>query len=97
MEENLVHRISSIDSKVKRLVEINSGMETKLQEISHENDILRRTIQSYEWQISDMKEQMQVLKIASSVKSDQDNNKAVKLKINELVREIDQCIAMITK
>lgn len=97
MEDKLATKITSIESKVKQLVDSKECLEANLKEVTKENDILRRTIQSYEWQISEMNEQAKVMKIASSMSSDKDNNKAVKLKINELVREIDKCIALITK
>ena len=97
MEDKLASKIISIESKVKQLVDSKEALEAKLKEVAQENDILRRTIQSYEWQISEMNEQAKVMKIASSMSNDKDDNKAVKLKINELVREIDKCIALITK
>jgi hypothetical protein len=44
-----------------------------------------------------LKEDNTKLKIANSISGPSENNRETKLKINEMVREIDNCIKLLTK
>ena len=45
--------------------------------------------------IQQLNEKNKVLKLSTSIQNKQGDNKAAKQKINELVREIDKCIALL--
>jgi hypothetical protein len=59
-------------------------------ELSKKLEVQNNTIQQ-------LNEKNKVLKLSSSMQGDQGDNKAAKQKINELVREIDKCIALLNK
>jgi hypothetical protein len=44
-----------------------------------------------------LEEKNKILKLSTSIQSEQGDNKAARKKINELVREIDKCIALLNK
>ena len=48
-------------------------------------------------QIENFNEKFKMLKMAKSLGGDSEKNTEMKLKINELVREIDKCISLLNK
>ena len=47
--------------------------------------------------IKQLEDKNKILKLSTSIQSEQGDNKAARKKINELVREIDKCIALLNK
>lgn len=56
---------------------------------------LRSKIDQQQQIIEEMNRKMDVLKMAKSLAGEGEENREVKLKINELVREIDKCMALL--
>ncbi|MDP4267535.1 MAG: hypothetical protein Q8880_08885, partial [Bacteroidota bacterium] len=65
-------------------------------ELINENKHLLKIIDEQKEFINNIEEKNKILKIASSINS-KENSKEVKLKINEFLREIDKCIALLNK
>ncbi len=85
--------ISSLEKKVKELVKRyaelkrrNTAMETELGE-------LRKTVDSQKEAIKNLEDKNKIIKLAKSLADSNPDTAAMKYKINELVREIDKCIA----
>ena len=77
---------------------------SKLDDLESQNLILSQklsdntlTIKQKEKSIDDLKEKNGILKISSSINQDDGNDKSSKKQINDLVREIDKCIALLNK
>lgn len=90
----LLDKLIEVEEKVKRLA-------GRLSDLQLENDQLRADLKrkndvllSKETEISNLKEHQKLLTLASSLPST-DQRKDVKLKINDMVREIDKCIALL--
>ena len=86
--------VSGIDIKVRILVE-------KYQTLRHEKYALENEIQDLKNQLSEQKEKNhrldeknKILKLSKTLETKEGNIEA-KLKINELVREIDKCIGLL--
>ncbi|MBL6658292.1 MAG: hypothetical protein ISR00_03610 [Flavobacteriales bacterium] len=60
-------------------------------------DELSKAIELHEQAIKQLEEKNKILKLSTSIQSEQGDNKAARKKINELVREIDKCIALLNK
>jgi hypothetical protein len=58
---------------------------------------LQNRVEELETLNSKLDEQNKAIRIARHVSGDTDKNLAIKLKINELVREIDKCIAQLNR
>lgn len=56
----------------------------------------RETIALQKNTIRELEEQNKIVKIAEAVALSKDDKRAVKLKINEFIREIDKCIATLS-
>lgn len=96
--EKEISAINEIRSFIKSLKE---NLNTKIQENNKLNeDILsaNEEINLLKNKISDLNENIKMLKLASQIDGNEvGSTKDVKLMINEMVREIDKCIALINK
>ena len=88
--------ISGIEYKVRKLI----GQVARLQ---NENRELKERIEEYknksinlELRIDQQQEKIRILKLAKSL-SKEESKTEVKLKINELLREIDNCVRLLNK
>lgn len=97
VEEQLKNRIDHIASKVSNLLKDKEESEIKIKGLEGEKEVLRQTINSYEMHIQEMKEEISVLRAANSLRNNKDGNREVKLQINHLIKEIDKCIALVSK
>jgi cell division septum initiation protein DivIVA len=66
------------------------------EQLLEENEKLKEEVKSRENDIEEFEKQNKLLKIAKSIES-LEGKKEVKQKINELVREIDNCIALLNR
>lgn len=91
--------VSSLHSKVEKLIHLHKSSEDEITKLLIENNELKTVINQQEEQILGLQEKNKVIKIASSLSGSAPEEKTtgMKLKINELVREIDNCIALLNK
>ena len=92
----LISQISAIRLKVNALIQENHRLKEELKEkeglineLQIDNNTLADTLSSKE-------ERIVALKTANAMLGSNDYKTKTKLKINALVREIDQCIAQLT-
>lgn len=94
--EDLHTLISSIDYKVRKLLDDKRKLEHSIEGFITEKQKLDKIVLEQSQEIINLKEQIKILKLGEAVKSNSDITE-VKLKINNLVRKIDKCVGMITK
>ena len=77
---------------------------SKLDDLESQNLILSQklsdnsfTLEKKDQSIDDLKEKNRILKISSSLSQVDGNDKSSKKQINDIVREIDKCIALLNK
>jgi len=88
--ERLHNKLESLLANYQHLKEELNVSSQRVVELSKKLEVQNNTIQQ-------LNEKNKVLKLSSSMQGDQGDNKAAKQKINELVREIDKCIALLNK
>ena len=93
----LVNRVNQITDKVTSLLKRNQQKDEVIEKLTWEREVLRQTINSYEMHIKEMKEEITFLRAANLLRNNKDGNKEVKLQINHLIKEIDKCIALVSK
>jgi cell division septum initiation protein DivIVA len=93
----VTQNLNLVKSKVERLLKSRdilmdraSKLERRNEELSMEMDSLRREIES-------LRESNQVLRMAKAVAGEDQNTKDLKLRINDYIREIDRCLALINR
>jgi cell division septum initiation protein DivIVA len=74
-----------------------SQLKTQNEELSMKVSSLDQQLATKQSEIGELNEKYKVLKMAKSLEGVSTENKDVKLKINEMVREIDKCIALLNK
>ena len=96
---------------MSQIEEIVDSLENKISKILHKQEVLKQTnqrlseeLQQYQQQVLSLKEEIsswaekyESLKIANSMLGSDEDKRDTKLKINTLIREIDNCIAQLSE
>ena len=93
--ENAV--LNSIKEKVRLLMSNNSSLKEQNMQLETKVSELKNTLEQRNAEIENFNEKVKMLKMAKSLSGDSKKNTEMKLKINELVREIDKCISLLNK
>jgi predicted nuclease with TOPRIM domain len=87
--------IQSIKEKTERIVEKNKQLKSENMAMAGKVSDLERSLNLQRETIKDLEEKNKMLKIANSIGRDKDDKKALKLKINEFIREIDKSMSLL--
>jgi len=87
--------LSSIELKVKKLVEYYTELKKKNSELDFEKTQLFEKLNAKEIEISSLQEKIKLINISKTVDVSSDDIKNTRMKINSYVREIDKCIALL--
>ncbi len=88
--------IAGIEYKVRKLIGQTGILQEENKQLSNEVKLLKSEIEMLEARVSELQEKQKTLKLAKSLNKEEKRTE-VKLKINELVREIDHCIGLLNK
>jgi len=88
--------IAGIEFKVRKLIGQTGILQEENTKLRDEVNTLRSEIEILESIIAEQHEKLKTLKLAKSLNKEEKRTD-VKLKINELVREIDHCIGLLNK
>ena len=88
--DNLENRISKLLHKYEALRQNLSSLQDEMTRLTSENTRLKEELENSEGQI-------QTLKAANAMLGSKDYKTETKLKINSLIREIDQCIVQLSE
>lgn len=83
-----------IENKIKKIVDLQSQLKKENNHLIQEVHDLKKIVENQNVIIENLEKKLKILKIAKTLEIGKDNQQA-KLKINELVREIDKCIALL--
>lgn len=89
--------LSSIDFKIRKLIERCNAVERELIEVRQENQKLLNIIENQNEQIHTLEEQNKILILRNTLDTTKGDSAKVKLKINQLIRDIDRSIELLTK
>jgi len=90
-------RIERIQSKVKKVIELHRKVKDDNYKLRMEKAQLLKTLEEERAKIDALEEQNKRIKLARSLEDSGETSLDVKLKINEMVREIDKCISYLNK
>ena len=94
---NLVELVDSLEFKVGRLIERERQSAQKVLELDAELSEKTETILALQVKVEELATRNQTLKTANAMLGSNDYKKETKLKINGLIREIDQCIVQLSE
>lgn len=89
--------IASVNENVNRLIELCNQLKVEKANLLAANTEMAKTIEEQQQEISELNHKNDLLKMAKSLAGEGENPTEAKLKINELVREIDKCISLLNK
>ena len=90
--------VENIQVKVNNVISLYESVKNDNNKFLTENNILKEEIASNKKMISDLEEKIDLLRISKSAQlNDSDNLKESRKKIDQYVREIDKCIALLNK
>lgn len=91
----LLNHIDQIELKVKALIVENERLKEELSIKQEVTNASNRQLEVAQQTVKESQEAIVVLKTANAMLGSDDYKTKTKLKINALVREIDQCIAQL--
>ena len=94
----MINLVENIEKKVSKLIQLYQSVQKEKEVILTENNKLKSDLSDKEESIKKLEEKIKLLRITKSVSTqDDERNKESRQKINEYVREIDKCIALLNK
>jgi len=84
---------SQLEKKQALLEESND----QIRELEEENLLKENTLEIQKNTINDLKEQNKLIKLAKEMSEESTDNHDLKIKINELIRDIDRCIDLLNE
>ncbi len=95
--KDLTDSFSSLEKKVDRLLSRCAEQAEKIHDLEGQLSKKGEQVNDLELSLGRLKDENKVLKMASAVQGSDENRTEAKRRINELVREIDRCISMMSK
>ena len=97
--ENITSNLETISGKIEKLIHLHNSLKEQNQSLLIEKQELLKKINFQDKEINQLNENFKVLKITKVLAgtAPDEINADAKSKINELVREIDKCIALLNK
>ena len=89
--------ITSLNSKIEKLIILHKSLVEEKNKLKAENQELEKQIKELTIKQSQLENQNKAIRLAKDLKKDGENSLDLKLKINELVREIDKCIVIMNR
>lgn len=89
--------ISNIDVKVRRLIARLAQLQLERSDLQEDKSALTKRLEEKEEEVRALQEKVKLINISKSVDINKEDVKATRRKINEYVREIDRCIALLNK
>ncbi len=89
--------VKEFKGKIAELMARFNGLEAEKKQLKNELAELQKQIEVLEHEKATLENKYENLKIAKLVSADYNDNQAAKQKINKLLREIDNCIALLNK
>ena len=89
--------VEKIEAKLEMLIENYQHVKQENLILQKENNDFVASLKLKEIEISNLQEKVKLMNISKSVDVSKQGVKETKLKINEYVREIDKCIALLNK
>tara|TARA_B100001059_G_scaffold233986_1_gene275331 strand:+ start:1929 stop:2219 length:291 start_codon:yes stop_codon:yes gene_type:complete len=94
---NVESTVNSINSKIDKIFEKISQLEIENSSLINELNTLRELNNDKNIELKEKKSELEAIKIANSMLGSNDDKRSSKLKINALIRDINDCIASLTE
>jgi chromosome segregation ATPase len=89
--------LTLLNKKLEELFERYGGLRTRNKDLKTENELIKRNLQEKEEKIKQLEIKYERVKLSGALLGEGENAVEAKKKINELVREIDKCVALLNR
>ncbi|MEY3417774.1 MAG: hypothetical protein RL711_811 [Bacteroidota bacterium] len=96
-QENILNRLDYLEIKIRKLVEAHLVLKDNYLSVVKENAELKNTLLLKDETLKSFQNQEKMSTIVSSLAEDTPGASELKLKINEVIKEIDKCIAQLSE
>jgi len=97
MSDQGSEELALLNKKLEELLDRYNSLRTKNKELKNENELLQRNLQEREEKIKQLEIKYERVKLSGALLGEGENAVEAKKKINELVREIDRCVALLNR
>ncbi len=96
-QELLKTNLNGLERKILVLINEHKSLNDQLKSIKNENHELKSAVKVRDEQLSHFKNQIKITKIVDSINPEDGSVSELKRKVDEYIREIDQCIAHLSR
>lgn len=93
----LTNLLDVVQGQINELIAKNEATLNELDKLKQENSELSEAITQKDNELMKVREQLKVYKLAGSVSVEKSDRSELRAQVNELVREVDRCIALLNK
>ncbi len=97
MSVHSLEELETLNKKLEELFDRYNDLRNKIRDLKNENDLLRRYIEERDNKIKDLENKYERIKISGALTGNGGGAEEAKDRINELVREIDRCVALLNR
>ncbi len=93
----LRNELGSLERKITLLLSEHQKMKSRIEQLSAENEGLKKEIQAKDTQIDSFQNKIKISKIVNSIDTEGKDTSDLKRKIDVYIKEIDKCIAHVSR
>lgn len=97
MVEEYSEVIDSFKNKIDTIVSLYEKTKEEKLQLTQEKSLLINELEKKQMQINELEEKYKNIKLAKALVAGDDESHEAKLRINRIVREIDNCIALLNR
>jgi hypothetical protein len=96
-QELLKSNLNGLERKLLVLINEHKSLKDELKSLKIENQELKAAVKIRDEQLFNFKNQIKITKIVDSINPENESASELKRKVDEYIREIDQCIAHLSR
>ena len=89
--------ISSLEEKIKQVIQVAEKLRANNKQLQQQVDELSGLLRGKNQEMEVLESKYQSLKLTKTMTSSPEDIRNVKLQVNQMVREIDKCIALLNR
>ena len=98
MDQDLLKtNLNGLERKIQMLVTEHKSLKEEVKGLKSENQELKSTLKAREEQLTGFHNQLKITKLADSLHPEDGSVSELKKKVDEYIREIDKCIAHLSR
>ena len=97
MANENIQIVNKLQHKITQLVERYRGIKTDNDLLKNQNDQLTKKLEESAREMADLNDKYNTLKFSKTIEASSGDVHNAKIRINQIVREIDKCIALLNR